>query len=98
MRAALLPTPGDPFMLAYWLRNFETWADHVDKLVVLVNGFDPADHDELRRLIVNHGTPATVKAQFSERRMGHDGALRWLLENTEADHVVLCEDDAYVRK
>jgi hypothetical protein len=98
MRAALLPTPGDPFMLAYWLRNFETWAEHVDKLVVLVNGFNPADHDELRRIIVEHGTAVDVKAHFSERRMGHDGALRWLLENTEADHVVLCEDDAYVRK
>ena len=37
MRAALLPTTGDPFVVAYWLRNYATWRDEVDELVVLVN-------------------------------------------------------------
>jgi hypothetical protein len=93
MRAALLPTPGDPFMLAYWLRNFETWAEHVDELVVLINGeghnFDPP------AALLDH---PKAHVTSTSARMGHDGALRWLLENTSADHVMLCEDDAYVRK
>ena len=87
MRAALLPTPGDPHMLAYWLRNFETWRNEVDELLILVNGGHvdvPAD--------------PMIRVVQTPMRMGHDGALRWLLENTEADHVVLCEDDAYVRR
>jgi len=28
--AALLPTPGDPLLARYWLRNYETWRDEVD--------------------------------------------------------------------
>ena len=92
MRTALLPTPGDPFMLAYWLRNFETWRDEVDELVVLVNGQvkDPA---ALGRMVTEAGGRFT----HFPVRMGHDGALRWLLENGSSSHVVLCEDDAYVR-
>ena len=87
MRAALLPTPGNPHMLAYWLRNFETWREYVDELVILVNG----SHR------VGQSFDPMIRIVSTPERMGHDGAMRWLLENTEADHVVLCEDDAYVR-
>ena len=95
MRAALLPTPGDPFMLAYWLRNFETWRDEVDELFILVNGTDPTALDHLT---FEYGEPRGIHWRFTPNRVGHDGAIRWLLENTEADHIVLCEDDAYVRR
>jgi hypothetical protein len=93
MRAALLPTPGDPFMLAYWLRNFETWREHVDELWVLVNGYNPVDGLQLARMIDDAGG----RAMFVPHRMGHDGALLDLLHLTSAEHIVLCEDDAYVR-
>lgn len=95
MRAALLPTPGDPFMLAYWLRNYETWRRQVDELVVFVNGMTDPAVIEYDRCIVE-----AVGGKFihSERTAGHDGAMLRLLEATEAEHVVLCEDDAYVRK
>jgi hypothetical protein len=92
MRAALLPTPGDPYMLAYWLRNYETWA--VDELVVCVNGpLSPDVVEEDRRMIEAAGG----RMLRSELTLGHDGALSMLLDATEADLVVLCEDDAYVR-
>ncbi len=94
MRSALLPTPGDPFMLAYWLRNYETWRDQVDELVVFVNGQrDPA------LVQYDQSIVEAVGGRFlaSEHSAGHDGALLYLLQNTEAEHVVLCEDDAYVR-
>jgi hypothetical protein len=94
VRAALLPTPGDPFMLAYWLRNFETWREHVDELVVFVNGANPDDYDTLHAMVRDAGG----RFLWSSHRAGHDGALRALLEHgTKAEHVVLCEDDAYVR-
>src|SRR5439155_9908952 len=86
MRAALLPTPGNPAMLAYWLRNFETWREHVDELLVLVNGGS-----------VDIPSDPKIRIVQMPMRVGHDNAIRWLLENTDADHVVLCEDDAYVR-
>jgi len=89
MRAALLPTPGEPFMLAYWLRNLETWREHVDEVSVLVNGGDQAACQQV--------IDAGARVHCMPRPIGHGPALRWLLENSDADHVVLCEDDAYVR-
>lgn len=95
MRSALLPTPGDPFMLSYWLRNYETWRDQVDELVVLVNGqSDP----ELQRYAIRLVQEAGGRCLVVPSRIGHDGTLLYLLQNTAADLVVLCEDDAYVRK
>ena len=38
MRAALLPAGGDPYLLAYWLRHYATWADEVDELRIVVCG------------------------------------------------------------
>lgn len=94
MRAALLPAPGDPFMLAYWLRNYETWRDQVDELVVCVNGqTDPEVIAYDQRIIEAVGG----RMIHSPYTLGHDGAMLRLLENTEAELIVMCEDDAYVR-
>lgn len=93
MRAALLPTPGNPQMLAYWLRNFETWRDEVDELVVFVNGANPGDEAIDRRMVEAAG----ARFRSAPISLGHDGSLLTLLHETKADLVVLCEDDAYVR-
>ncbi len=94
MRAALLPTPGDPFMLSYWLRNYETWRDQVDELVVVVNGQKDPELQQYAQKIV---TEAGGRCLVITDSLGHDGAMRYLLANTEADLIVMCEDDAYVR-
>ena len=75
MRSALLPTPGNPAMLAYWLRNFATWADEVDELVVFVNGATPdvIAHD---RALVEAAGGRFLSQPLSA---GHDGALLGLL-------------------
>ena len=90
MRAALLPTPGNPAMLAYWLRNFATWRDEVDELFVVVNGPDP----EPAARLVREAGGRVIAMPMS---IGHDGAMLELLRGTSADLVVLCEDDAYLR-
>jgi hypothetical protein len=38
LRIGLLPAGSDPFLLAYWLRHYRTWADEIDELRVLVCG------------------------------------------------------------
>ena len=94
MRVALLPTPGHPFVLSYWLRNFNrVWAGEVDELRVLVNGGTAAT---VVPLFYDMGCPYDVRFE-SEQRIGHGEALSILLEECEADEVVLMEDDAYVR-
>lgn len=91
MRAALLPTPGDPASLAYWLANFATWRGEVDELVVYVNG--PVDPALIQPMIEAAGG----RMLYHPESIGHDGALLRLLNETKAEYVVLCEDDAYVR-
>jgi hypothetical protein len=81
---ALLPTPGDPLLAAYWLRNYEIWRGEVDELIVLVNG----------------GSAEFPGANVfrTDRRLGHGQAMRDLIRATSADVVVYCEDDAFVRE
>ena len=88
--AVLLPTAGDPLLARYWLRNFETWRGEVDELLVYVNG------DEA-------GTPlyAAAGAKIvgsTGTRLIHGVALTGLVKATNADAVVLMEDDAFVRE
>ena len=40
-RAAVCVMGADPFLNAYWLRNFATWSDEVDELRVIACGLDP---------------------------------------------------------
>jgi hypothetical protein len=95
MRAALLPAGGDPFLLAYWLRHYATWADEVDELRIVVCGqTDPT--------VMNYisGQVASVphaRVEFFPGRTDHGEVIRYLVDQTSADYVVLLEDDAFVR-
>lgn len=87
--AALLPTPGDPLVARYWLRNYEQiWRGEVDELLVLING-NSSTADFFRS--------AGARVFVENHRMGHGEALDQLLKETDADRIVLVEDDAYVR-
>jgi hypothetical protein len=89
--AALLPTPGDTFVTRYWARNYErVWKGEVDELVVLING----GTREARRALRDVG--ATI--HDVPQPVGHGEALTRLVSYTDADVVVLVEDDAYVRE
>jgi len=94
-RVALLPSGPDPFLIAYWFRNFHrVWADEVDELHVLVCGqSDP----EAIAYISALASPK-VRVTFHEARMDHGQALGLLMDGTDAEYVVLLEDDAYVRR
>lgn len=95
MRAALLQLPGNPFILAYWLRNHaEVWKDEVDELRVFVNGCKDATVLEIdRRLVEDAGGVFTHQAG----RLIHGQATQVLLDCCSADEVMLVEDDAFVR-
>lgn len=93
--AALLPTPGDPLHLAWWLRNYErVWSGAVDELRVLVNG-QPVE--AARRFI--EAEVHRVGGIYDERDavMPHGTALNVLIQDTDADVLLLMEDDAPVR-
>ncbi len=93
-RAALLPTPGDPFLVAYWLRNFRVWRREVDVLRVLVNG--QADCHALD-LIAAEVAAAGGEFDWLPEMTDHGVLLGELIDGCDADTVLLVEDDAYVR-
>lgn len=96
MRAALLPTPGDPFLLRYWLRNYtQTWRGEVDELRILINGqTDPAILDYIRAIGEAAGAIVMVMPQLAD---DHGHAIGVLIEATSADTIMLAEDDCFVR-
>lgn len=95
MRAALLPSGPDPFLLAYWLNHYRTWADAVDSLDVVVCG----QNDPELREYVEQQIAAVPHASviFLKKITDHGRALDILVADTAADIVVLCENDAFVR-
>lgn len=96
--AALLPTPGDPFVVAYWLRNCErVWRDEVDDVYILVNG---QGEREIVEFIQREAERIGCRLSWQEEPLGHGQALRALALSCPADTgtVVLIEDDAYVRR
>lgn len=95
--AALLPTPGDPFLVKHWLRNCELlWRSEVDDLYVLVGG---QEDEEARRYIQRE--VERLGGHYLERVTGgltpHGVALNILITDCDADAVLLMEDDVRVR-
>jgi hypothetical protein len=94
--AALLPTPGDPFLVRHWLRHCELWRDEVDELRVLVGGQDDREACDYIRAHVEELGGIYMERQTGGR-VAHGDALGILVAETGAESVVLLEDDAYVR-
>jgi hypothetical protein len=94
-RAVLLPAGADPFLNAYWLRHYRTWADEVDELHVAVCGPIPDDVLAYTKAMVADVPHATMT--HFPRREAHGQVLTYLLGTTQADHVLLIEDDAFIR-
>ena len=94
MRVTLLPAGPDPFLLAYWFRNFAVWADEVDELHVLVCG----QSDPYAIAYIRSFEGPKVQIRFHEARMDHGQAMELLMDTTEAEYVLFMEDDAYVRR
>ena len=91
MRAALLPCMGDPFLTAYWLRNFATWSDAVDQLVIgLID-----TGEEVQAYIA--GLAPDARIVTIPHRLAHGEVMNQLLTETDADEILFVEDDAYVR-
>jgi hypothetical protein len=94
-RAVLLPAGSDPFLNAYWLRHYRTWADSVDELHIAVCGPLPEDVLAYTQACVESvgGTMYHIP-----KRTEHGHVLTFLLDQTSADHVLLIEDDAFIRR
>lgn len=95
-RAALLPAGSDPFVIAYWLRNFATWAKDVDELHIAVCG--PLDPDALAYIQACVAQFPHATMEHIPHRTDHGQTITRLFAKTQADTIMLCEDDAYIRR
>ncbi|MCL4483406.1 MAG: glycosyltransferase [Bacteroidetes bacterium] len=96
-RAAILPTPGDPYQLKLWFHFFQNiWGNEVDKLYVCYNSKLPKKivdfvHDFMTK-------DSRVVWVYHPKMVGHGQALKELLNLATEDYVVLLEDDCLIFK
>ena len=96
-RAALLPTPGDPFLLNLWLKSFENiWASEVDRLYIHVNSYlAPSVIEALMKRLHRH---PKIETLYDDRMIDHGNSLAKLVRHCREDLLMLIEDDAFVLK
>ena len=95
-RAAILPYPGDPFLLHYWLELFyRIWADDIDRLYIV---FNSAIEQSVVEYITYLCTEDKEKIDFIhiDHHIQHGDAIKLALEKCTEKYVMLIEDDAYV--
>lgn len=96
-RAALLPTPGDPFLIHLWMQSFEKiWFDEVDKLYVNVNSCLPKHvvGSVIKRLQRNGKT----EVSYDDHMLDHGNSITKLVRSCTEELVMLIEDDAFIFK
>lgn len=96
-RAALLPYPGDPFLLNYWLKFFdEVWGDEVDKLYIGFNS--PIEEPVLDYIKALCASRPKIVLNIERDQRDHGPTIKALLDICTEDHIVLLEDDGFIFK
>lgn len=96
-RAALLPYPGDPFLLNYWLSLYDTyWHSGIDRLYVYLNSpIEKPVVDYIRkRCLQSHN----INFQYNDVQIEHGEAINRMLDVVTEEYIMLIEDDAFIFK
>ena len=95
-RAVLLPTPGDPFLMKYWIDNFrEKYKKYVDKLYVCIN---TSIERPVVKYIQDMLDSVGASYMYLDHQIEHGDAINRLLEMCQEEYIVLVEDDSFVIK
>lgn len=96
-KAALLPTPGDPFLLKFWFWLFENrWQEEIDKLYVCYNSrLEPEVVEFVKNFMTKN---PKVEWLYFDHMIDHGKALKELLLICKEDLVMLVEDDGMIYK
>jgi hypothetical protein len=96
-RVAILPFPGDPFLLNYWLHYYDNvWKKEVDTLIVYINS-------PIENTVVEYMQARIERSGglwfYSPVQLEHGEVINRCLELTNSeDYVVLLEDDCFIFK
>lgn len=96
-RAAILPYPGDPFLLRYWLKLFNTvWGNEVDTLYIYLNSpIEAPVVDYIRSLCASN---PKINLQYNNIQIEHGDAINRTLDIVKEEYVMLVEDDGFIFK
>lgn len=95
-RAAILPFPGDPFLLHYWFYYFDNvWSSEIDKLYVHMNS---AAENEVVEYVKKLCADRNVVFVYTDHMLQHGIAIDKVLDIVTEDIIMLIEDDAFIFK
>lgn len=94
-RGVLLVAAADPFLDAYWFRNFATWRDQVDELKIIVNA---VTESALRDYIATKAAEVGGEIVEFSPALDHGVAIGRVMPHMTSDVVLLMEEDAFVRE
>lgn len=94
-RAALLPYPGDPFLLNYWLRLYEKfWKPEIDTLYVYLNSpIEPEVREYIEDRVLRAGKTVFLAA---DNQMEHGAVIYDGLRHIDEEITMLVEDDGFI--
>lgn len=92
-RAVILPTPGDPFLLHYWMILFFRWEKYIDKLYVVLNDAPDIKVREYFNHLFDH---PKVELVYYGLQKGHGEAINAVLDSVKEKHLMLIEDDGFI--
>lgn len=95
-RALLLPTPGNPFLLRYWLDFYEkNIKSEITTLYIHVNAtLEPDVLTYIQNLLNKPG----IKAIYKDHQIEHGDAINELLDVVTEKYCGLIEDDCFVMR
>jgi hypothetical protein len=94
-RAAILPYPGDPFLLHYWLSFFDrVWGNEVDKLYIYLNS--PIEIEVVDYIKELCAARPKINLTYNPKQIEHGEAINRTLDIVQEDYVMLIEDDAFI--
>jgi hypothetical protein len=99
-RAALLPFPGDPFLLNYWLNLFEKhWYGEIDALYIGLNSpieFSVVQYIMARIAKSREMTGKKIVFDYVPNQADHGPTINRLLDFVTEELVMLVEDDGFI--
>lgn len=96
-RAAILPYPGDPFLLNYWLHFFNTvWQDEVDKLYIFLNS--PIEQSVVAYISHLCLQNPKIVLIYENNQIEHGDVINRTLNVVTDEFVMLIEDDCFIFK
>ena len=96
-RAAILPFPGDPYLINYWLDLYDrVWGNEVDRLYIHLNS--PIEQPMVNYIMARCSRSPRVKLIYTPQQIEHGDVINRTLDVVEEENIMLIEDDAFISK